>query len=176
MPEGHIVHRIARDHASEFSGQKLIVTSPQGRFEDEADELCGRCLLGTEAIGKHLIYLWGSGRKSKSARPAKIMHVHLGLYGKFRLHKNPAPEPRGAVRVRIVGKHKAFDLNGPNRCELLDAGEFSALRERLGQDPLRSDADPQVAWQAIAKSRRAIGSLLLDQSIIAGLGLSLIHI
>jgi len=98
------------------------------------------------------------------------MHVHLGLYGKFRLHKNPAPEPRGAVRVRMVGQQKAFDLNGPNCCELLDRDAFSTLRNRLGQDPLRSDADPEIAWSRISKSRRAIGALLLDQSVIAGLG------
>lgn len=170
MPEGHTIHRIARDHAGEFSGQKLIVTSPQGRFEREASELCGRYLLGTEAIGKHLIYLWGSRRKSKTVRPAKIMHVHLGLYGKFRLHRNPAQEPRGAVRVRIVGQQKAFDLNGPNRCELLEPAEFDKLRNRLGEDPLRTDADPEVAWHKISKSRRAMGAILLDQSVIAGLG------
>ncbi|MEM9942783.1 MAG: Fpg/Nei family DNA glycosylase, partial [Planctomycetota bacterium] len=32
MPEGHTIHRIARDHNKDFKGQKLIVTSPQGRF------------------------------------------------------------------------------------------------------------------------------------------------
>ncbi len=175
MPEGHTVHRIAQDHAKEFSGQKLIVTSPQGRFEKEAGELSGRYLLGTEAIGKHLIYLWGGKRKTNSRgatanKPARIMHVHLGLYGKFRLHSNPAPEPRGAVRVRMIGQQKAFDLNGPNCCELLDADAFSALRMRLGQDPLRDDADASLAWAKISKSRRAIGALLLDQSVIAGLG------
>jgi len=141
MPEGHTVHRLARDHSQEFVGQRMIVTSPQGRFAEEAEELSGRYLLDVEAIGKHLIYQWGQRRKTTARRPSptKIMHVHLGLYGKFRLHGNPAPEPRGAVRVRMIGKQKSFDLNGPNCCELLTPQQFAALQQRLGQDPLRED-------------------------------------
>ena len=115
MPEGHTLHRIARDHSKWFGGQKLIVFSPQGRFEEEAEQLSGRTLSKAEAFGKHLIYRFGK----------KIMHVHLGLYGKFRLHKNPAPDPRGAVRVRMVGDSRSFDLNGPNSCQL-----FFCLRLR----------------------------------------------
>lgn len=172
MPEGHTVHRIARDHSNAFAGQQMIVTSPQGRFGDESKKLSGRHLIGTEAFGKHLIYLWGTKSKPGGDRnkPASIMHVHLGLYGKFRWHKNPAPEPRGAVRVRMIGSEKAFDLNGPNTCKLLTNADFTTLQNRIGPDPLRADADPELAWNKIHKSRRAIGGLLLDQSVIAGIG------
>ena len=41
---------------------------------------------------------------------------------------------------------------------------------RLGADPLRKDADVQRAWHRISRSRVAIGKLLLDQSVIAGVG------
>ena len=33
MPEGHTIHRLARDHTRDFVGQKLQLKSPQGRFE-----------------------------------------------------------------------------------------------------------------------------------------------
>ena len=46
------------------------------------------------------------------------MHVHLGLYGKFRWLEPPFDEPRGEVRVRVLTKKLGFDLNGPNQCEL----------------------------------------------------------
>ena len=100
MPEGHTIHRLARDHQKFFSGQKLIITSPQGRFESEAKKLSGKRLQSVEAHGKHLFYNFAGRSKSSPTR----VHVHLGLYGKFRLHKNPAPEPRGAVRVRMIGE------------------------------------------------------------------------
>lgn len=161
MPEGHVIHRLARDHKRDFAGKRLRVSSPQGRFASEAEQLDGRLLRRVDAHGKHLFYHW-HGRL--------ILHVHLGLYGRFHSHKSPPPEPRGAVRLRVVGRQRAFDLNGPNQCELLDEGTRDQLQQRLGPDPLRSDADPQLAWQRIRRSRTAIGSLLLNQSVIAGAG------
>ena len=161
MPEGHTIHRIARDHHDWFSGQKLIVTSPQGRFTDEAGKVSGKMLREVSAHGKHLFYHWNRNL---------IGHIHLGLYGKFRLHNNPPPEPRGAVRVRMIGQEKSFDLNGPNCCELIGKARFNELRSRLGEDPLRDDASAEPVWQKMQKSRAAIGSLLLDQSVIAGIG------
>ena len=133
MPEGHTVHRIARDHNKAFAGQKMIVGSPQGRFEEEANRLTGRKLKSVSAHGKHLFYHWTPGRGSSSG--ANLVHIHLGLYGKFRLHKNPAPEPRGAVRVRMIGTEKAFDLNGPTRCELLSKTDYQTLLDRLRTSP-----------------------------------------
>jgi len=168
MPEGHTVHRMAKDHAKAFAGQTILVSSPQGRFEKEARLLNKKMLVGVEAHGKHLFYQWAN---PKAKRPRiTVMHVHLGLYGKFRLHKNPPPEPRGAVRVRLIGDDHAIDLNGPTRCEILDKTQLQTLKNRLGQDPLRADADPNIAWQRIEKTKKALGSVLLDQSIIAGIG------
>lgn len=161
MPEGHTIHRIARDHQKWFAGKQLIVTSPQGRFEDEANRLNGKRLREVSAHGKHLFYHWNRNL---------IAHVHLGLYGKFRLHNNPPPEPRGAVRVRMIGEERSFDLNGPNCCELIGKPEFIELRSRLGEDPLSDDALAETVWNKMQRSRSAIGSLLLNQSVIAGIG------
>ena len=161
MPEGHTIRRIAQDHQKWFAGQKLIVCSPQGRFEDEAERLSGKTLQQVTAHGKHLFYHWNRNT---------VTHVHLGLYGKFRVHKNPPPEPRGAVRVRMIGRERAFDLNGPNRCEIIDQKRFLEIRNRLGEDPLNEDACSEIVWERVRKSRAAIGSLLLNQSVIAGVG------
>lgn len=161
MPEGHTIHRLARDHTKWFVGQKLATLSPQGRFAAGAAELHGKLLRQVEAYGKHLAYQFAGNR---------WLHIHLGLYGKFRHHPVPPPEPRGQVRLRAIGRQRAFDLNGPNRCELIDTAAWAAIRNRLGDDPLRSDADPQRAWNRIRKSRAAIGTLLMDQSVVAGVG------
>lgn len=161
MPEGHTIHRLAQDHTRDFAGQKLKVSSPQGRFIDGAKLLSGKKLTTVEACGKHLFYRW-SGKRT--------LHIHLGLYGKFRRHKLPVPEPRGAVRLRVIGQELAFDLNGPNCCELLTDKEVDAVFNRLGPDPLRADADPERVWKRMSRSRAAIGGLLLNQAVIAGVG------
>ena len=36
MPEGHTIHRIARDHSPILTGLPVAVSSPQGRFEADA--------------------------------------------------------------------------------------------------------------------------------------------
>ncbi|MEM9185309.1 MAG: DNA-formamidopyrimidine glycosylase family protein [Planctomycetota bacterium] len=166
MPEGHTIHRVARDQTRDFAGQKLRVSSPQGRFADGAKQLDGRRLLAIEAHGKHLAYRFDAGTRTGG----RLLHIHLGLYGKYRRHKAPPPEPRGAVRLRVVGDEKAFDLNGPNCCELLTEGEWSAVQGRLGPDPLRKDADAERLWTRLQKSRGAIGALLLNQAVVAGVG------
>jgi endonuclease-8 len=161
MPEGHTIHRAARDQRRRFRGEVLNVSSPQGRFRAGAKQLNGRPLEDIEAHGKHLFYHWDGHR---------ILHVHLGLYGRFRNHRSPPPEPRGAVRLRVIGQKHAFDLVGPAACELMSPRERDQFALRLGPDPLRRDADPEWVWQRISKSRAAIGKLLLDQSVIAGVG------
>lgn len=161
MPEGHTIHRLARDHAKWFASQEIIVLSPQGRFAREARKISGMQLQSVEAYGKHLFYCFPGDC---------TLHVHLGLYGKFRLHKNPPPEPKGAVRVRMIGFERSLDLNGPNQCRLVDSAERTRLLDRLGPDPLREDSDPQIAWTRIQRSRSPIGALLLNQSVIAGVG------
>ncbi len=161
MSEGHTVHRFAIDHNKWLAGQRLKVSSPQGRFEAGAKLLFGKSLKTVEAHGKHLYYSFSS---------KLVLHVHLGLYGKFRLHQSPPPEPRGAVRIRFVGKTHTLDLNGPNQCEILSSKQVCDSRSKLGEDPLRSDADPERVWIRIQKSKKPIGQLLLDQSIVAGIG------
>ena len=56
MPEGHTIHRAARDHERDLGGRLVRVSSPQGRFDtaELIDETgCAR-LLKVEAYGKHL--------------------------------------------------------------------------------------------------------------------------
>ncbi len=161
MPEGHTIHRIARDHQKRFAGDSLEVSSPQGRFRAGAKRLNGRLLDRVEAYGKHLFYWWDG---------SLVLHIHLGLYGKFRNHRCPPPDPRGAVRLRVIGRDHTFDLNGPTACDVMTSKNRNKIVARLGQDPLRKDADPEIAWQRIHRSRAAIGTLLLNQSVIAGVG------
>ena len=70
LPEGHTIHRAARDHNSLLAAQKLTVLSPQGRFTAGASRLTGRICINVEAFGKHLIYHFDNG---------EALHIHLGL-------------------------------------------------------------------------------------------------
>ena len=123
--------------------------------------MSGRVLKKASAWGKHLFHHYEGGR---------VVHVHLGLYGSFSESEVPMALPVGQVRMRMVGAEFGTDLRGPTVCELIEEPDVDDVVARLGPDPLRKDADGEVAWKRIAKSRRPIGALLMDQTVIAGVG------
>ena len=159
MPEGHLLHRLARDQ-SELSGRVLRVTSPQGRFAAGAAALDGRTLAAVEAYGKHLFHRFDAGAG---------LHTHLGMQGKWiRLAGDRPPRPQ--VRVRLAGPGVAWDLIAPATCELVDDAGWEALVASLGPDPLAGGAGEERAWKAVAAFGGTVGAALLDQSVIAGAG------
>lgn len=162
MPEGHTIHRIAKDHAPLLAGQALAVSSPQGRFTADARLVDGAVLERIEAYGKHLFYHWANGR---------VGHVHLGLFGRFRVSQGPhPPEPHGQVRMRLSSSLATVDLSGPTDCSIGTVEDRDAIAARLGPDPLRRDARKADAVERIARSVQPIGQLLLDQRVLAGVG------
>ena len=172
MPEGHTLRRLADDLTAAFAGRPVRVTSPQGRFAADAEQVDGAQLVGADSAGKHLFVELAGER---------FIHVHLGLIGRFDVHTgvDEVPEPVGQVRLRLVS-HDAggadprgtsyADLRGAILCDLVGPTRRAEILGRLGPDPLRADADPDLAWRRISRSDRAIGDLLMDQKVLAGVG------
>lgn len=161
MPEGHTLRRLADDLADAFVGRPVAVSSPQGRFAAESAQLDGAVLQGTESAGKHLFLEFPGER---------FVHVHLGLIGRFELHPGPPGPAVGQVRLRLATPQRYADLRGATRCDLVTVARRDEVVAGLGPDPLRPDADPRSAWRRISRSERPIGELLMDQSVIAGVG------
>ena len=161
MPEGHTLHRLATSLRDAFAGELVAVSSPQGRFAESAALLDGTRLLEARSYGKHLFVEFDESR---------LVHVHLGLYGKFPVFRGPAPAPVGQVRMRLVGGSSYADLRGATACELMTGEQQDAVLARLGPDPLDPGADPDRAWERIRRSRAPVGGLLMDQSVLAGVG------
>jgi endonuclease VIII len=165
MPEGHTLHRLARQIGEVFGAQQVRVSSPQGRFAEAAALLDGAEVRSAEAWGKHLFIGFGDDR---------YVHVHLGLYGTFDVHDlvSDVLAPVGQVRLRMIrADGKAYaDLRGATTCELVTTAERDAVVGRIGPDPLRPDADPSRAWTRIRRSTAPIGTLLMDQTVVAGVG------
>jgi endonuclease-8 len=171
MPEGHTLHRLAREQTAQFGGRMVRVSSPQGRFEQSAAVLDGRVLRRVDAYGKHLFQVYEPGDA--------IVHIHLGLYGKVASGTGEPPEAKGALRLRILGPGELgegewADLRGATTCELITRQERAAILARLGPDPLRRGgggaADGAIAGERIGRSRVAIAALLMDQTVLAGVG------
>jgi endonuclease-8 len=143
------------------------------------------------AVGKHLGYDFGNDR---------ILHVHLGLQGDFTEGAGPLPEVRGALRLRMWNaraikraaergtsrRHGWYseddgsdniapeeiawvELRGPMDCTIYTQEMWEKLLHRLGPDPLNGDG-PEESVAKIRKSKKPIGALLMDQTVISGIG------
>lgn len=160
MPEGNEIHRFAERHAAAFAGKRVQVDSPNGGFPDAA-VLNNRTLQTVEAYGKHLGYVFGRGL---------ILHIHLGMYGDFWEGDMPMPEEKGALRLRMWTRNQWMELRGAMDCSIFDEKKWQTLRARIGPDPLRPESDPEPAFAVIEKRATPIGLLLMDQSVIGGIG------
>jgi endonuclease-8 len=209
MPEGHSVHRIARQFARSFTGPPVAVSSPQGRFTAGAARLDGHAIVQARAVGKQMFlefdhHLW--------------LRVHLGMYGAWDfagdIAVNPVspaergsrvvganedspwsigaprrtrlrmaeserlqpeidvwpPEPIGQVRVRLLTPVAVADLRGPTVCELQTIEEVDATIAKLGPDPLVDPDGEERFVEGVRRRNVAIGQLLMDQEVVAGIG------
>lgn len=190
MPEGNEIHRWAERHEAAFAGKPVMVDGPQGRFTD-GEMLSGRKLVRVRAQGKHLGYDFGKDL---------ILHVHLGLQGDFTEGSGALPPVKGALRLRLWNAAKVklpavpgeskrhawyssddgtghldpaqvawVELRGPTDCSVWSEEQWQTLVNRLGVDLLNTDA-PDKAFARIAKSKKSIGLLLMEQDVFAGIG------
>ncbi|MGR0160089.1 Fpg/Nei family DNA glycosylase [Paenarthrobacter nitroguajacolicus] len=192
MPEGHSVHRLARQFQDVFGGRRLDVSSPQGRFAAGAELLSGHTMVEATAHGKQLFLKFDH---------ELFLHVHLGLYGAWSFggdssftgassigaprrigerESGPAaedhgyagpPPPVGAVRVRLVSRHGWADLRGATTCAAITAVEAAAVLARLGPDPLHNrQGDREEFIRRLRRRKTPVALLLMDQSVLAGVG------
>lgn len=213
MPEGHTVHRVARQLALDLVGRPLAVSSPQGRFAAGAARLDGRVMTAASAVGKQLFCTFET---------SDVLRVHLGLYGAWDLYGDVSPlgdgqrargslgaprvrpgsvmdaqpstrrlrlgedesehaaagdawppPPLGQVRLRLDSGTVVADLRGPSACEVLTSDEAALVRARLGPDPQDVDdldAAGQVVVDRVTRRAVPVGQLLMDQSVVAGIG------
>ncbi|MDI2033148.1 Fpg/Nei family DNA glycosylase [Paenarthrobacter nitroguajacolicus] len=192
MPEGHSVHRLARQFQDVFGGQNLEVSSPQGRFVAGAKLLTGHAMVEAAAHGKQFFLRFDHGL---------YLHVHLGLYGAWsfggdstftgassigaprRMGERESgtalddgqyagpPAPVGAVRVRLVSEHGWADLRGATTCAAITAAEAEAVLDRLGPDPLHNrPGDRDEFIRRLRRRKTAVALLMMDQSVLAGVG------
>jgi len=203
MPEGHSVHRIARQFELHFVGKAVAVSSPQGRFAAGAKQIDAHVMTGAKAVGKQMFLEFDN---------ALTLRVHLGLYGawdfagdftssravdsrgedslrsigaprvsRLRMSEQETaapgsdvfpPEPVGAVRVRLLTDITVADLRGPTACEVLTPEQVTAALAKLGPDPLigSPSANENRFVASVAKTSTPIGLLLMDQSVVSGIG------
>lgn len=136
MPEGHSVHRIARQFARSFVGSRVAVSSPQGRFAEGAAILDGRAMTDARAVGKQM-FLEFDG--------AIWLRVHLGLYGAWDFAGEIA---RDATISSAAGR-----MGQTNQRGTVDAA--SVVHDEDGEDSMGSIGAPRKTRLRMAEEDKA---------------------
>ena len=140
MPEGHTVHRIARQFDRHFVGHDIAVSSPQGRFQAGATEIDGHRMVSASAVGKQLFLGFENDR---------ILRVHLGLYGAWEFSGEiTADAATGAAGGRmgqtgmagIPEDYRPKDADGEDSLVSMGAPRVARLR-MAEQEILREPTD-----------------------------------
>lgn len=131
MPEGHSVHRIARQFQRNFIGSRVRVSSPQGRFAQGAGQLDGRVITAAHAVGKQMFLEFDHGL---------WLRVHLGLYGAWDFAGDILLDlPESAV-LDSAGENSLSSIGAPRRARL--ARLRMSEEERLTGEPAHFPAEP----------------------------------
>lgn len=160
MPEGHSIRHFANVHSQFFKDTRVEASSPQGRFSEQADAINGELFGEPTTHGKHLFFHFGDYN----------VHIHLGLYGWFTVTKVEQEQEKSTVRLKLKNDVCTSRLTAPTKCELVSQDKMESIISRLGPDPLQKDSNPNLAWEKISKSSKSIAALLMDQSVVAGIG------
>lgn len=168
MVEGHGVHRVAVAHRRQLVGKRFAATSPNGRFADGARAIDQTVLQRVEAVGKNMFYFFNE----REGPDAHIMHVHFGMSGRFSTHDAlSCPDPTATTRLRLEHREDGIvALLSAMTVDLMDESGYHLKRSKLGQDPLREDADPDALWDKFRSARKSVGLALMDQAMFAGVG------
>ena len=134
MPEGHSVHRIARQFALHFVGRRVAASSPQGRFATGAAQLDGHVMTEAMAVGKQMFLEFDNGL---------WLRVHLGIYGAWDFSGDiTADATIASSNGRIGQTNQRGTVVGEHEDSLSSIGAPRRTRLRMAeQERLETPAD-----------------------------------
>lgn len=142
MPEGHSVHRIARQFEAHFVGHRIAASSPQGRFAAGAAELDGLRMTDSQAVGKQLFLEFAPEEDA----PRKWLRVHLGIYGAWDFAGNVSMDP---AALAAGGRIAQTGMKG-----VPSAGPSGAGTAGENEDSLASIGAPRRTRLRMAESEK----------------------
>lgn len=128
-------------------------------------------LYGAWDLHGHVTPLDGSGPQRSLGAPRRSLRMGEGEIALATPEDFPPP-PVGQVRLRLATEHTVADLRGPITCEVVDDAHVARIVAGAGPDPQVEawpDAEAEVV-RRIRSRRVPVGQLLMDQSVVSGIG------
>jgi endonuclease-8 len=159
VSEGDTILRTANALRPRLAGKAVTAASPE-----KFGRLVGSTVTEVEARGKHLLIHFDNGL---------VLHSHMRMTGSWHIYRPGEPwrKPAWAAKV-VLGNDDAVAV-------LFNAPVAELKRERvldhqlahLGPDILAPELDIEaIIKRARGSERQALGELLLDQRVAAGIG------
>ncbi|MCD8055029.1 MAG: bifunctional DNA-formamidopyrimidine glycosylase/DNA-(apurinic or apyrimidinic site) lyase [Lachnospiraceae bacterium] len=170
LPEVETIRRVIGPQISGLMVEQVTVRRPEVIAHPAAEEcerrLTGQCFRELARRGKYLVFQFSGGDR---------LLLHLRMTGCLLLTPAEAPEePHTHVVFRLSdGRELRFsDTRRFGRFWLLREGETDTYSgaEKLGLEPSDSSLSAEYLSDQWGKSRKAIKTCLLDQTVIAGIG------
>ncbi|MBC7292141.1 MAG: Fpg/Nei family DNA glycosylase [Actinotalea sp.] len=181
------------DGAALLDGLPMVASRAQGKhlflaFGDGTDEVLGVAAARWLRVHLGLYGAWDFHGTVSPIADAAVAAASLGAprvrrarrmgEGERDVPDGPAdddapwpPEPVGQVRVRLATEATVADLRGPTACTVVTPEEVRTVVTAAGPDPRTAGADGEAELVRRLTSRRvAVGQLLMDQSVVSGIG------
>lgn len=162
MPEGDSVFVAATKLERALKGHQVIRSDFRVPRHATAD-LVGKTITDVTSRGKHLLFRFDGDI---------TLHTHFKMDGAWDLYRPGARWRSPGWQVRVVLYTKSWVAVGTKLpvVELLPTSEEGRVLGHLGPDPLRNWDEEEALARFTADPKRAVGDVLLDQRVIAGLG------
>ena len=165
LPEVETVRNTLKQHIIGKTIEDVIIRYPKivkTNLIEFKKRLKNQTILDIKRMGKYLIFIFNHD----------ALIIHLRMEGKFYIKKN---EPY------VKHEHIIFNFNDQSTLRYHDVRKFGTMHlhtiktyktvyplSKLGPEP--KDMLPKLLYDQIKNKKRNIKSVLLDQSIISGLG------
>jgi endonuclease-8 len=165
MPEGPEIRRVALRLSRALVGKPLtevLIDFPG--LEHAATTLAGSSVVSVTSRGKALLTAFSTGH---------VLYTHNLLYGRWSIVRRALPASRRRLRVLLRTADVAAALHSATEIALVPAGELSSVPylARIGPDVIDLPAaDLRARLREPGFRGRQLGALLLDQSLVAGIG------
>ena len=145
MPEGHSVHRIARQFERNIVGREVAASSPQGRFAEGAAVIDGREAVEVRAVGKQMFLAFDGD---------VWLRVHLGMYGAWDFAGEIEVDPTiasangrmGQTNQRGIDLDAVFDDAGENSLSSIGAPRRTRVHVRMSEQTRGLESADDDQW------------------------------
>jgi endonuclease VIII len=171
MPEGDTIFRTAASIRKWIGGREITAARTSLRGLAISD-VVGRTLNRVDPVGKHLLMQFDC---ADVLQPSLLLRTHMMMTGSWHVYAVGATWQRPERQARVVlaaADRLAVCFNAPVVELTTESIETAVGISHLGPDILLDPFDVKSAIQRARRcpAGRAIGEVLLDQRVVAGIG------